>query len=41
METSRQELVFLDAKVHLKNGYLILDIYSKPTDSHEYLNPKS
>ena len=41
METSRQELVFLDTKVHLKNGYLIPEIYSKPTDSHEYLNPKS
>ena len=41
METSRQELVFLDTKVHLKNGYLIPEIYSKPTDFHEYLNPKS
>ena len=41
METSRQELVFLDTKVHLKNGYPIPEIYSKPTDSHEYLNPKS
>ena len=41
METSRQELVFLDTKVHLKNGYLIPEIYSNPTDSHEYLNPKS
>ena len=40
METSRQELVFLDTKVHLKNGYLIPEIYSKPTDSHEYLNLK-
>ena len=41
METSSQELVFLDRKVHLKNGYLVPEIYSKPTDSHEYLNPKS
>ena len=41
METSRLELVFLDTKVHLKNGYLIPEIYSKLTDSHEYLNPKS
>ena len=41
METSRQELVFLDTRVHLKHGYLIPKIYSKPTDSHEYLNPKS
>ena len=41
LEYSETELVFLDAKVHLKNGFLIPEIYSKPTDSHEYLNPKS
>ena len=41
METSSQELVFLGTKVHLKNGYLVPEVYSKPTDSHEYLNPKS
>ena len=32
METSRQKLVFLDTKVHLKNRYRIPEIYSKPTD---------
>ena len=41
METSSQELFFLDTKVHLKNNYLVPEIYSKSTDSHEYLNPKS
>ena len=41
METSRQELEFLDTKVHLKSGYLIPEVYSRPTDLHEYLNPKS
>ena len=41
MEASKHGLVFLDTKVHLKDGYLIPEIYSKPTDSHEYLNPKS
>ena len=41
METSSQELVVLDTKVHLKTCYLFPEIYSKPTDSHEYLNPKS
>ena len=41
LEYSEAELVFLDTKVHLKNGFLIPEIYSKPTDSHEYLNPKS
>ena len=40
-ETSKNELVFLDTKVHLKDGFLISEIYSKPTDSHEYLNPRS
>ena len=32
---------FLDVKVHLKNGYLIPEIYSKETDSHKYLNANS
>ena len=41
METSKQDLVFLDTKVHLREGYLIPEVYSKPTDSHEYLHPKS
>ena len=40
-ETSKNELVFLDTKVHLKDGFLISEIYSKSTDSHEYLNPWS
>ena len=34
-------LVFPDTKVHLKNGFLIPEIYSKPTDWHEYFTPKS
>ena len=41
LEHSETELVFLDTKVHLKNGFLSPEIYSKPKDSHEYLNPKS
>ena len=41
LELSETDLVFLDTKVHLKNGFLIPEIYSKPRDSHEYLNPKS
>ena len=41
METSKQDLVFLDTKVHLREGYLIPEIFSKPTDSYEYLHPKS
>ena len=40
-ESSGHELVFLDTKVHLIDGYLVLEIYRKPPDSHEYLNPDS
>ena len=39
--TKETGLEFLDVKVHLKNCYLIPEIYSKETDSHEYLNPNS
>ena len=39
--TKETGLEFLDVKVHLKNGYLIPEIYSKEMDSHEYLNPNS
>ena len=34
-------LEFLDVKVDLRNDYLTLEIYSKETDSHEYLHPTS
>ena len=38
---SETDMIFLDTKVHLREGFLIPEIYSKPTDSHEYLNPAS
>ena len=41
MESSGSQLVFLDTKVHLREGFLVPEINSKPTDSHEYLNPTS
>ena len=41
MENSRENLPFLDVNIRLKEGYLIPEIYSKPTDSHECLNPAS
>ena len=41
MESSREYLPFLDVNIRLKEGYLIPEIYSKPTDSHKYLNPAS
>ena len=40
-EYSEKHLDFLDVRVHLRGGYLIPEIHSKPTDSHEYLNPLS
>ena len=40
-EYSEKYLHFLDVRVHLRGGYLIPEIHSKPTDSHEYLNPLS
>ena len=27
--------------MHLIDGYLVPELYSTPTDSHEYLNPDS
>ena len=41
MENSRENLTFLDVNIRLIEGYLILEISSKPTDSYEYLNPAS
>ena len=38
VESSGSQLVFLDTKVHLREGFLVPEIYSKPTGSHEYLN---
>ena len=41
LESSGSQLAFLDPKVHLREGFLVPEINSKPTDSHEYLNPTS
>ena len=38
---SRESVNSLDAKVHLSNGRIRTSVYSKPTDSHLYLNRKS
>ena len=40
-EVKRDGLVFLDTKVRVKEGYLVPEIYSKPTDPHKYLNPST
>ena len=33
-----REIAFLDTTVRLINGYLVTEIYSKPTDVHQYLH---
>ena len=34
---SEESLNVLDLTLHLQNGYIVTDIYCKPTDSHLYL----
>ncbi|XP_072033107.1 uncharacterized protein [Amphiura filiformis] len=36
-EQSKESVPFLDVMVSLHNGYLESDLYSKPTDTHQYL----
>ena len=40
-EIRRGGLAFLDTKVKMEEGYLVPEIYSKPIDSHKYLNPST
>ena len=40
-EASERNINFLDTCSTIKNGHLSVDIYSKPTDTHQYLSPKS
>ena len=35
--SSNQALPFLDVKVHLSNNQIQTDLYTKPTDKHQYL----
>ena len=38
---SESKLNVLDVELHLVNGFIQTDVYSKPTDSHLYLPPSS
>ena len=38
---SQDQLNVLDLTMHLDNGFIETDVYSKPTDSHLYLAPSS
>ena len=40
-EISNDEHIFLDTISHIENDKLITDLYSKPTDTHQYLLPTS
>jgi hypothetical protein len=40
-ETSRNNISFLDTYTTCENGIMSTDIYSKPTDKHQYLSPQS
>ncbi|XP_060598432.1 uncharacterized protein LOC132752158 [Ruditapes philippinarum] len=40
-EVSNEQHVFLDTVSHIKDNHIITDLYSKPTDKHQYLLPSS
>ena len=40
-EMSKTKLAFLDTTTTVKEGNIISDLYSKPTDKHQYLSPSS
>ena len=40
-EYSKNKINFLDVEVSRKNDKLITDLYVKPTDTHQYLDPSS
>ena len=37
MEVSEESVNFLDTTVKLMDGQIVTDLYTKPTDSHNYL----
>jgi hypothetical protein len=39
--TSRNNISFLDTYTTCENGIMSTDIYNKPTDTHQYLSPRS
>ena len=41
MNSSATSVPFLDISISLENGFLVTDVYTKPTDSHAYLHPRS
>ena len=37
-ESSKESVAFLDLKVSLNNSKIIIDLYGKPADRHQYLH---
>ena len=40
-EVSKTEISFIDTTTTVKEGNMTTDLYSKPTDKHQYLSPSS
>jgi hypothetical protein len=40
-EVSKTKMPFLDTTTTVKEGNMITDLYSNPTDKHQYLSPSS
>ena len=40
-EVSKTKISFLDTTTTVKEGNMTTDLYSKPTDKHQYLSPSS
>ena len=40
-EVSKTKMSFLDTTTTVKKGNMTTDLYSKPTDKHQYLSPSS
>jgi hypothetical protein len=40
-EVSKTKMSFLDTTTMVKEGNMTTDLYSKPTDKHQYLSPSS
>ena len=40
-DNSPTEAIFLDTRVYLKDGQIQRDLYTKPTDTHQYLDTRN
>ena len=40
-EWSNESVTFLDVNIFLKDGHIVTDLFTKPTDTHQYLHQRS